>query len=170
MNPKRFTLAAAALAVLVLSGCAIQIQQQEKQRVGSCPLACNRAEPRQPVVSIDPKGGIGLNSSVLAFETGRGPYTITWRLDDSAKGYRFDPKAGIVIEGRLLDEMLRSGERKAVLLGAQDQIGDCRLADERGTSFTCVNRASSPGIFKYTIRLIDGQGRVVEKDPPILNW
>lgn len=158
---------AAALALALLGGCAIQIHGNDRPH--AC-QACNRADPGKPVVSVDGQGEIRLDSSVLAFQTGRGPYTITWRLDEKAGGYRFDAKAGIVIEGRLLDEMLRAGDRKAVLLGPQDQIVDCRVVDERATAFTCTNRATSPGIFKYTIRLIDGQGRALIKDPPIMNW
>lgn len=172
MTPRPRLLAAAALALVLLGGCAVQIHHGE--RGGACPMACNRADPTQPKVSVDAKAGIRLNSEVLAFRTGGGEVKITWTLDaEAARLYRFDRERGIVVEGRLLDEVveLKEGKRLAVALGAQDQIVNCQPADEQATSFTCVNRATSPGIFKYTIRLVTPKGEpALQKDPPILNW
>jgi hypothetical protein len=40
---------------------------------------------------------------------------------------------------------------------------------EGGYEFSCRNRHTRPGVFKYTIRVTDGS-TTVEKDPPMVNW
>lgn len=178
----RTALAAAALSLLLLGGCAHHRHHPPgapgpgpaADRPGTCPMACNRADPTRPQVSADAQAGIRLNTELLAFRVdpkGK-PVTITWSLDDrTAERYRFDPRAGIVVEGRLLDEVLEVGKRRAVALGEQDQIIDCKPVDQEARAYTCVNRATATGLFKYTIRLVDREGKpALIKDPPFLNW
>ena len=123
-------------------------------------------DPANPVISVG-GGKITLDQEVLIFRTQPGqPLTVTWKID-AASGYRFTER-GIVIEGRLTDEVVR-GERPSVVLAPQNEIVNCRPADEARSTFTCTNNRSVRGIYKYSIRLTDGKAEIA-LDPPIVNW
>jgi hypothetical protein len=95
------------------------------------------------------------------------PVTVTWTIDPST-GFRFTQR-GIVIEGRLLDKVLRGEQPSVVLDPGQQEIGGCKLADDKGASFSCVVKPTRQGVYKYTIQLTDGK-RVISRDPPIVLW
>jgi len=93
----------------------------------------------------------------IVVEHGMGPnVVIRWQLPPGAD-YRFDP-TGIAVNG----EQTRAGLRP------QDQLPtSCPSASPK--QVTCINRNTRPGTFKYTIRLLDRNQRLVEKDPLIVN-
>lgn len=84
----------------------------------------------------------------------QGAVVIRWELPANAN-YSFDPQ-GIVINGELVNGQLRP----------QDQIVRCGGGPRH---VTCTNSNSRRGIFKYTVRLLDANRRLVEKDPQIVN-
>lgn len=84
----------------------------------------------------------------------QGAVVIRWELPPGAS-YTFDPQ-GIVI----------NGERVGGQLRPQDQIVRCGGGP---THVTCTNSNSRRGTFKYTVRLLDVNRRLVEKDPEIVN-
>jgi hypothetical protein len=84
----------------------------------------------------------------------QGSVVIRWELPANAN-YSFDPQ-GIVINGELVNGQLRP----------QDQIVRCGGGPRH---VTCTNSNSRRGIFKYTVRLLDANRRLVEKDPQIVN-
>ena len=79
---------------------------------------------------------------------------IRWELPANAN-YSFDPQ-GIVI----------NGERVGGQLRPQNQIAHCGGGPRH---ITCTNSNSRRGTFKYTVRLLDANRRLVEKDPEIVN-
>jgi hypothetical protein len=84
----------------------------------------------------------------------QGAVVIRWELPANAN-YSFDPQ-GIVIDGELVGGQLRP----------QDQIARCGGGPRH---VTCTNSNSRRGTFKYTVRLLDSNRRLVEKDPEIVN-
>jgi hypothetical protein len=95
------------------------------------------------------------------------PVTIVWQLNP-ADGFRFTQR-GIVIEGRLLDQVVRT-ERPAVVLDpGQQEIGGCKPVDEKAQAFSCVVKPTRSGVYKYTIQLVKGE-KVISRDPPIVLW
>lgn len=159
MNKLTFTL---ALAALLLGGCA-QFHDRHHRGDGRFYGGCPCPDPTQPMVTVK-DGAIVLDQEVLVFPRNvSGP--LTWTLPSNST-VRF-AENGIVIEGRLLDRVLRSDVPSVVLDPKQSEIVDCRRGSE-GLSFTCLNRHTAPGVYKYTIRVIEGQ-REISRDPPIVN-
>ena len=144
----------AALLAAALAGCAEYPFMPEKG-----------PDPQRPRVSTDGRT-IAVDQELLLFRQGREPVQVSWSLPADGP-WRFVPERGIVIEGRLTEELTR-GERPAVLLAKQDEIVNC-AADERRITYTCTNKRSRFGIYKYTIRITDGN-RIIERDPLISNW
>lgn len=123
---------------------------------------------QNPVIRID---GVAarVNPQVLVFVSdpkGK-PITITWRLDP-ASGFRFAER-GIVIEGEVIDQIIRGQPPSVVLDTRQNVVVDCKAADERRLTYTCTNTLARPGAFKYTLRVTDGK-REITHDPLIANW
>ncbi len=148
----KLTLVAAA-ATLILAGCA-------QQRHG---VYGKGTDPAKPVVTID-GDMIKLDQEVLIFRPGeRG--TVTWSLPENGP-FRF-PENGIVIEGRLLDQVIRGNPPSVALDPSQKEIVDCALV-KGGLQFTCNNRHTMPGNYKYTIRVRNGD-RLLVRDPPAIN-
>ena len=84
----------------------------------------------------------------------RGAVVIRWELPAGAN-YSFDPQ-GIVVNGQQLGGQLRP----------QNQIMHCGGGPRH---ITCANSNSGRGTFKYTVRLLDANRQLVEKDPLIVN-
>ena len=72
---------------------------------------------------------------------------VTWKLPADSK-YKF-PKDGVVIKD------------------AGEEITDCRPAQD-GLSFSCLNRHTKPGKYKYTVRL-EGSPAIAPLDPVVVN-
>jgi len=137
--------------VLVLAGCAHFTKPPD---------------PVRPQVFVVDGRLLVVNAEPLVF-TRRGEVTITWHLP---KGYTFDEKQGIVIEGRLVSQtkVLREGlvHQTYVLDPKQDEI-KCSPGKD-GSEFSCVNRNTKVGRYKYTIR-VRGDTKVEPLDPWLMN-
>lgn len=124
-------------------------------------------DPVRPQVFVVDGRLLVVNAEPLVF-TRRGEVTITWHLP---KGYTFDEKQGIVIEGRLVSQtkVPRDGlvQQIYVLDPKQNEIGPCSRSKD-GSEFSCVNRNTKPGRYKYTIRVQDGT-KVESLDPWVVN-
>jgi len=97
---------------------------------------------------------IAVQPDPIQVRRAQGAVVIRWELPAGAR-YSFDPQ-GIVINGELVGGQLRP----------QDQIVHCGGGP---THVTCTNSNSRRGKFKYTVRLLDANRRLVEKDPEIVN-
>lgn len=148
----KLTLAAAVMA-LILAGCA-------HQRHG---VYGKGTDPAKPKVMIE-GDMIKLDQELLVFRPDeRG--LITWSLPESGP-YRF-PENGIVIEGRLLDQVIRGKPPSVALDPDQKEIVDCVLV-KGGLQFTCNNKHTMTGLYKYTIRVTRGS-TVLVRDPNAFN-
>jgi hypothetical protein len=143
-----------ALLGLLLTGC---------QTVKLVTPLQERSNPQVRVTD----GRIGVAPEVLAFFSDEKNVTITWRLPADSR-LRFAER-GIEIHGRIVDRTVRTpdGGEAVVLDRTQNEIVDCKRAQD-GLAFTCLNRNTRPGVYKYSIRISDGQ-RTFEVDPPIVN-
>lgn len=137
-------LLAAALCAVVLSGC------DTLRRWMGMPT---NDKPSVTIVnglpSVDP--------DPLEFRNHQGNVTIVWHLEDSTARFVSD---GIRIDGEEVPGRPRDPR--------QTEIVDCRVVGD-GRKFQCQNKNSRPGKYKYTIRVRLADGRVVEKDPSIVN-
>jgi hypothetical protein len=148
------------LAVLLLAGCAHPDHgRMPPPPYGSCPCP----NPANPQVTVD-GGTIKLDQEILVFAPGvRG--SVTWSLPANGP-FRF-PENGIVIEGKVLDQMVRGKPVSVALDPDQKEIVDCRPSAD-GLQFSCFNNHTIPGVYKYTIRVRSGDA-VIQRDPPAVN-
>jgi hypothetical protein len=160
----RLSVAGVALAAsLLAAGCA---------SIDVARVASGASRPDVTVVN----GQIVVNPEVLLFTRGQGATHIKWSLPrDSA--LRF-PADGIVIEGELSslgrgptievkDPRQRNTPTSTPVDRSQKEIVDCKPSPDF-KEFSCLNRNTRAGTYKYTIRVIDGS-RTLERDPPIIN-
>ena len=150
MNTKLLT---AVLFAVLMAGCAQHHHRGDHK-------SANNTMPQVSVVS-----GRIVVPSVLVF-TRPTAVTVTWQLPADSKS-RF-AENGIVIEGKLIDEVIRGDKVSVVLDARQTEIADCRRSKD-GLEFSCLNRYTQPGIYKYTIRFIDESGKPLSIDPTIVN-
>ena len=147
------------LAAVVLVGCA-------------CPprLPQSNEERTHPKVTVE-SGRLMVDPPTLYFlPNERGE--ITWQLAPNSK-FRFPPN-GIVIEGRVAEppqktaspNAPRAAQSAAIVVEPQEEIVCPR--QDGGLKFTCNNRHTRPGIYKYTIRVREGSNEI-ELDPFIMN-
>lgn len=110
----------------------------------------------QPVTARVTMDGttITVQPDPIRISRAQGAVVIRWELPANAN-YSFDPQ-GIVIDGERVGGQLRP----------QDQIVRCGGGPRH---VTCANSNSRRGIFKYTVRLLDANRRLIEKDPEIVN-
>jgi len=149
------------LAALLLVGCAHRADhgRHSPPYGGACPCP----NPSNPQVTVD-GNTIKLDQEILVFAPGvRG--SVTWSLPANS-ALRF-PENGIVIEGRLIDRVIRGQPVSVALDADQKEIVDCRPSKD-GLQFSCFNSHPFPGVYKYTIRVRSGD-KLVERDPPIVN-
>ncbi len=124
-------------------------------------------DPVRPQVFVVDGRLLVVNAEPLVF-TRRGEVTITWHLP---KGYTFDERQGIVIEGRLVRESKSQDglvQQTYVLDPKQDEIIRCSRSKD-GSEFSCLNRNRTPGRYKYTIRALDGTKALTSLDPWVMN-
>lgn len=97
---------------------------------------------------------ISVQPNPIQVRKAQGAVVIRWELPANAN-YSFDPQ-GIAINGELVRGQLRP----------QDQIAHCGGGPRH---VTCTNSNSRRGTFKYTVRLLDVNRRLVQLDPEIVN-
>jgi hypothetical protein len=106
-----------------------------------------KADPVNPHVSILDGKQIVVNQEPLFFAKGVQNVRINWQLPPDSK-YTF-PKDGIVVND------------------AREEIVDCRV-EKNGLAFSCLNRHTKPGKYKYTIK-VEGSPAVAPLDPIVIN-
>ncbi len=130
---------------LLLSACAINV---EPSGSAVCPpVAAVSVDAHNPRLAIIGGKQIVVNQEPLYFPQDVKNVRITWNAPANSD-YTFG-KDGIVIE--------KAGE----------EIVDCRPSHD-GKSFSCLNRHTKPGRYKYTIKL-EGKVAVAPLDPIIIN-
>lgn len=152
----------AAICVLLFGGCA---------SIKGVPTFEERSRPQVTVRD----GRIVVSPETLFYFPDERDVQVVWQLPRDSK-YRFPTKPnnskeeGIVIEGRLADRVLRGAAGSdSVVLEKQDEIVKCEVRNG-GLEFTCLNRHRVPGVYKYTIRVVDPEGRSpLVRDPPFVN-
>jgi hypothetical protein len=152
----------AVIGVLLLSSCA---------HFREIPPLEERSRPQVTVRD----GRIAVSPEILYYLPGERDVQIVWQLPRDSK-YRFPTKPanareqGIVIEGRLADRVLRGSDgADSVVLEKQDEIVRCEVRND-GLEFACLNRHTRPGVYKYTIRVVDPQSRTpLVRDPAFVN-
>lgn len=139
----------ASLCVLGLSGCA------QFNRI------FNIASDETPVVLIVNGEVEEVAPDPLRFNKAQGRVVIYWQ---APSGYRFAAKNGIFIDGELI------GGPRGKLEPTQNEIVECGAANAERTEFSCVNRNSRRGIFKYTVNMESNDGKPLKPfDPSIYN-
>ena len=132
----------AALLALVLSACGPNVQDAKKVP------DVKKMDPSNPLVSVV-GGKIDINQDTIRFGKDKQNVKITWQLPSDSK-YTF-PKDGIVIND------------------AGDEFPDCQVEpNDKGLKFSCKNKHSKPGKYKYTIK-VEGSPVVPPLDPIIEN-
>lgn len=160
---------AGALCAVVLSGCAYHGHGAHHGR-GAPPRAyLPSIETRtNPQVTIE-NGQVVVSPNILLFGKLEGALTITWHLPEGGR-VRFDEKdGGVRIEGELLDRVIRDprGRAQAVALNPDQTEISCPKELQKRYEVKCQVRNSKYGIFKYTLRVFDGD-KLVERDPGIV--
>ncbi|NJR72461.1 MAG: hypothetical protein HC782_05610 [Gammaproteobacteria bacterium] len=107
-------------------------------------LSIDALNPR--LIIVDSKQ-IVVNQEPIYFAKRLKNVRVTWYAP-AGSAYRFD-KDGIVIDN------------------AADEFVDCRPAKD-GKSFSCLNKHSKPGKYKYTVTL-QGKPAVAPLDPILVN-
>lgn len=146
---KKTTIALATLTAFSLSAC---------QTMPPCDDSAAAPNPTKPKVSIVDGEYIVVNQEPLIFNAKEVNVPITWELPREG-GYRF-PKDGITFsDGK---------ERTDLPQSADGEITRCQTS-ENGLQFTCLNRHSKAGTYKYTINVERDGKRLKPLDPVIVN-
>lgn len=115
-----------------------------------------------PVVNVSNGAPASVTPEPLTFSKAQGEVTIVWSV--GATGYRFAARNGIYVEGELI------GGMGGKLVKDQNEIIKCSANSDR-TRFSCVNRNTRKGTYKYTVHLETVDGKPVKPlDPMIANW
>ncbi|MEQ1515552.1 MAG: hypothetical protein ABL931_03580 [Usitatibacteraceae bacterium] len=107
-----------------------------------------KADPSNPRVSVLGGKQIVVDQEPLFFAKGVVNVRINWQLPADSKNTF--PKDGITFDR-----------------GAVEELVDCR-PEKNGLVFSCLNRHTKPGKYKYTIKL-DGEPKVAPLDPVLVN-
>lgn len=139
----KLRLVVASLAALVLAGCGLFGGHR-----GDC-SKCGPVDITKPQVKVV-NGKITVDQETLVFgEALRNvPVTITWTLPKDSN-LRF-PRDGITFEKSAAEEIV------------------CRA--EGGYTFSCLNRHTKPGRYKYDIKVLDGDKALEPLDPHVDNY
>ena len=109
----------------------------------------------QPVVKVE-KGVVSVAPDPIRIMSGV-VAPITWRIDESAPGYRFADD-GVVISGELPNDYM--GVRMDAPAKPQSEVVNCRRTAD-GRQFQCDNKNTRMGVYKYRIKLLGPDGKVV---------
>lgn len=147
--------------------------------LGGCAHWCCKNTPStNPIVVIDNTGQTPQPTVVpdpLHFTKDQVDVKISWHLPANS-GMTF-PENGITIDGEVVHSSAKGYENRTanvrpskdgeVVLREQNEIIDCKLAS--AIEFTCLNRHTRPGVYKYTVRVRLASGQVIERDPRVMN-
>jgi guanyl-specific ribonuclease Sa len=113
----------------------------------ACGKPTSRLDPTKPQVSVA-DGKINIDQEVIEFKPEEKNVTIAWQLPKGSP-HRF-PRDGIVFEK------------------PDGEIVECQARSE-GTEFTCLNRHTKRGDYKYSIKVQEGNKPPIERDPTVRN-
>ena len=111
------------------------------------PSPPSKLDPTKPQVSVV-DGKIKVDQDVIEFKPEEKDVRIAWQLPKGSQ-FRF-PRDGIVIE---------KGEGEFVECGPSQDAAE----------FSCLNRHTRPGTYKYTIKVQEGQKPLEPLDPTVVN-
>jgi hypothetical protein len=112
-------------------------------------VACTpRPDPAKPQVTVV-NGKIAVDQETIEFKADQTDVQITWKLP-AGTNFRF-PQDGIVFERSAIEEIVK-----------------CQTTKD-GTEFSCLNRHTKPGKYKYTIKVQEGQKPLDPLDPFVFN-
>jgi hypothetical protein len=147
-------LLATALVVLGIAGCKTQVKGP-----ATPPPPPSSATP---VVNITKGDPTSVSPDPLTFSKGQGEVTIVWSI--GAADYVFAARNGIFIDGEIV------GGPGGKLVKEQNEIVKCTPNSDR-TKYSCLNRNTRKGYFKYTVNLETANGKPTKPlDPTIANW
>ena len=141
--------------VLAITGCAQYERVKDK-------LSNDSSTPQVSVKD----GQLDIQPAALYFHASEKDVKITWKLPAGAN-LRFAKERGVVIDGELLDKVIRGTPNSVALDARQNEIVNCEISAD-ALAYTCLNRNTRPGIYNYTVRVQSGD-KLLEKDPPIVN-
>ena len=136
--------------------------------------------PSTPQVSVVAKSGPGpfkpavtVYPDPLFFRKGQTNVRITWELQPEL-GLKF-PADGIVIDGEIRptkppgDARSKRDDSVGILVLDKDQkeVVDCKPAPD-GLSYSCLYIHSRPGVFKYTVRVLQDGKPLDPLDPSLM--
>ncbi len=146
---RRLTLAA-GLLTLLMSGCALHERMHEHMH------GPGQADPANPKVLVK-NGKLSVNLEPLRFSKADGSVNITWHLPPGDV-YAFATN-GIVVEPAV------AGTKAARNVVDEFQCGPGKTP----TEYTCLNRNTGPGKYKYTVRVLEKGVMLEPLDPFIIN-
>ncbi len=138
-------LLATALAAALLGGCTIHYHHHHAPP----PPPSGSGDPKAPRVIVS-NGTIAVDQDVLRFAKDQTNVTITWRLEGKGGKLTF-PENGVVFER-----------------AADGEIVDCKRSQDN-TVFTCLNRHSRPGVYRYGINVNEDGKPLKPLDPYVWN-
>lgn len=141
----RRLLLTAALTVSLLGGCAMHFQHHHPAPKGSA-----AGNPTTPVVVVA-NGEITVDQETLRFSKDLVNVRITWRLRSKDGSKLTFPPNGVVFER-----------------AARGEIVDCQRSKDN-TEFSCLNRHTKPGVYRYGINVDENGEPLKPLDPYIMN-
>lgn len=143
----RRLLLAAALTTALLGGCSIHHHHHHHH---GAPAGGGSGDPKAPVVTVV-NGTITIDQDVIRFGKDQVNVRITWRLQGKDGGKLTFPANGVVFER-----------------AAQGEIVECQRSRDN-TEFSCINRHTKPGVYRYGIN-VDEDGQPLKPlDPFVMN-
>lgn len=122
----------------------------------------------RPAITVK-NGEIDIQPPVLRYRKSEGPVTITWHLAARDGVTLADP--AVVIEDPQRVKATPEGDLAKLCpkgYDAPEGVFNCAPGAKAG-EYSCKNANAKPGCYKYTFRLMVN-GKLVEKDPPIINF
>lgn len=144
----RRLLTAAALLTALLGGCSIHYHHHHPSQPGGS--STGQGDPKAPVVRVA-GGTITVDQDVLRFGKDQVNVTVTWRLQSKDGGKLTFPPNGVVFER-----------------AADGEVVDCKPTRDN-TEFTCVNRHTKPGVYRYGINVNEDGKPLKPLDPYMMN-
>ena len=114
---------------------------------GCKPGQPSKPDPTKPQVVVT-DGKVTVDQETIEFAADQKDVTITWKLP---KGSFTFPQDGIAFDRSAAEEIVKC------------QPGNGNV------EFTCLNRHTKPGKYKYTIKVLDGQKPLEPYDPFVFN-
>ena len=136
----------ASLLTALLGGCTVHYHHHHQP----APQGGGKGEPTAPMVLVS-GGTISVDQDVLRFTKDQTNVRITWRLQSKDGSKLTFPPNGVVFER-----------------AAAQEIVECQR-NRDNTEFSCINRHSKPGVYRYGINVDENGTPLKPLDPFIWN-